>query len=169
MEEVSLARDETLDSVLDRYGNMILRLAFSCLKNKADAEDVLQDVFLKIIEKNPVFENEEHRKHWMIRVTINLCRNRLRSPWRRHRDLEEATLCAEETSWQEGNEVLEAVMALPPKYREVIHLFYYEDYSIAQISALLKKKEPTIRSLLFRGRGMLRESLKGAVNLEEDL
>ena len=78
-------------------------------------------------------------------------------------------LPADDGSWQDGSEVLEAVMALPAKYREVIHLFYYEDYSIAQISALLKKKEATIRSLLFRGRGMLRETLKGAVELEEDL
>jgi RNA polymerase sigma factor (sigma-70 family) len=169
MEKASMVGSEPLDIILDRYGNMVLRLAFSCLKNRADAEDVLQDVFLKLIEKQPAFESEDHRRHWIVRVTINLCRNRLRSPWRRHQELTEMNLPADDGSWQDGSEVLEAVMALPAKYREVIHLFYYEDYSIAQISALLKKKEATIRSLLFRGRGMLRETLKGAVELEEDL
>lgn len=184
MDKASMTGSESLDVILDRYGNMVLRLAFSCLKNRADAEDVLQDVFLKLLEKKPVFESEDHRRHWIVRVTINLCRNRLRSPWRRHQELTEVnlteasltgtgltggTLSADDGSWQEGSEVLEAVMALPAKYREVIHLFYYEDYSIAQISSLLKKKEATIRSLLFRGRGILRETLKGAVEFEEDL
>ena len=169
MEPASLARDETLDTLLDRYGGMILRLAFSCLKNQADAEDVLQDVFLKLIERRPSFESEEHRKAWLIRVTINLCRNRLRSPWNWHRDLEEVTLSAEEPDWQEGSEVLDAVLALPEKYREVIHLFYYEDCSVAEIARLLHKKEPTVRSLLFRARAILKKTLKGAVDLEEEL
>lgn len=167
MGQVSFARDERLAETLDLYGNMILRIAFSCLKNMTDAEDVLQDVFLKLIEKQPVFESDEHEKAWLIRVTINLCRNRLRSPWRYHRDLEDVSLTAPEPDWQEGSEVMEAVLALPEKYREVIHLFYYEDCSIAQIAGLLKKKEATVRSLLFRARAMLKKSLKGGVELEE--
>ena len=94
MNQVSLARDETADVLLDRYGNMILRLAYSCMKNIPDAEDVLQDVLVKILEKAPVFESEEHRKAWLIRVTVNICRSRLRSPWRRHKELEETDAAA---------------------------------------------------------------------------
>ena len=169
MGQVSLARDETAAVLLDRYGDMILRLAFSCMKNMPDAEDVLQDVFLKLLEKTPVFESDEHRKAWLIRVTVNICRSRLRSPWRRHKELEEADASVEENRWLEGNEVLEAVMALPEKYREVIHLFYYEDYSVGQIAVLLGKKEATVRSLMFRARTILKDKLKGAVDLEESV
>lgn len=169
MGQVSLARDETADVLLDRYGDMILRLAFSCMKNLPDAEDVLQDVFLKILEKNPAFESEEHRKAWLIRVTVNICRSRLRSPWRRHKELEEADAFLEEADWLEGNEVLDAVMALPEKYREVIHLYYYEDYSVGQIASLLGRKEATVRSLMFRARAILKNTLKGAVDLEESI
>ena len=169
MNQVSLARDETADVLLDRYGNMILRLAFSCMKNIPDAEDVLQDVLVKILEKAPVFESEEHRKAWLIRVTVNICRSRLRSPWRRHKELEETDAAAAEENWLEGNIVLDAVMALPDKYREVIHLFYYEDYSVGQIAALLGKKESTVRSLMFRARAILKEKLKGAVDLEDSI
>lgn len=169
MGQVSLARDETADVLLDRYGDMILRLAFSCMKNLPDAEDVLQDVFLKILEKNPAFESEEHRKAWLIRVTVNICRSRLRSPWRRHKELEEADAFLEEADWLEANEVLDAVMALPEKYREVIHLYYYEDYSVGQIASLLGRKEATVRSLMFRARAILKNTLKGAVDLEESI
>lgn len=79
MNGVSLCANETLEATLDQYGDMILRLAFSCLKNREDAEDVLQDVFVKLIEHHPRFESDEHEKAWLIRVTINICRNRLRS------------------------------------------------------------------------------------------
>lgn len=170
MGQVSLARDETAAVLLDRYGDMILRLAFSCMKNLPDAEDVLQDVLLKVLEKEPEFESDEHQKAWLIRVTVNICRSQLRSPWRRHKELEETdAFFAEESGWLEGNEVLEAVMALPEKYREVIHLFYYEDYSVGQIAALLGKKEATVRSLMFRARTILKDKLKGTVDLEESV
>ena len=110
---------------------------------------------VKLLEKTPVFESDEHRKAWLIRVTVNICRSRLRSPWRRHKELEETDAAAAEENWLEGNIVLDAVMALPDKYREVIHLFYYEDYSVGQIAALLCKKETTVRSLMFRARAIL--------------
>ena len=104
-------------------------------------------------------------------MTINVCRNRLRSPWRRHRELDETlSETAADSQWdsilQEESGVMAAVLALPEKYREVIHLFYYEDYSIAQISRILHKKESTIRSLLFRARNILSETLKEGLELD---
>ena len=155
MSGVSLRANETLEATLDAYGNMILRLAYSCLKSRDDAEDVLQDVMVKLLELNPRFENGEHEKAWLIRVTINLCRNRLRSG---------------QPGWDaalgEKNAVMEAVMSLPEKYREVIHLFYYEDYSVAQIGRILKKNESTVRSLLYRARKMLKEYMKEGWELD---
>ena len=164
MSGVSLRANETLEATLDVYGNMILRLAYSCLKSRDDAEDVLQDVMVKLLELNPKFESSEHEKAWLIRVTINLCRNRLRSPWRRHRELDEAVSVSGQPGWDaalgEKNAVMEAVMSLPEKYREVIHLFYYEDYSVAQIGQILKKNESTVRSLLYRARKQLKDLMK---------
>ncbi len=170
MSGVSLRANETLEATLDAYGNMILRLAYSCLKSRDDAEDVLQDVMVKLLELNPRFENGEHEKAWLIRVTINLCRNRLRSPWRRHRELDEAVSVSGQPGWDaalgEKNAVMEAVMSLPEKYREVIHLFYYEDYSVAQIGRILKKNESTVRSLLYRARKMLKEYMREGWELD---
>lgn len=164
MSGVSLRANETLEATLDVYGNMILRLAYSCLKSRDDAEDVLQDVMVKLLELNPKFESGEHEKAWLIRVTINLCRNRLRSPWRRHRELDESISTGLGAEWDKGlgeqSAVLEAVMSLPEKYREVIHLFYYEDYSVAQIGQILKKNESTVRSLLYRARKQLKDLMK---------
>ena len=171
MSGVSLRANETLEATLDQYGDMIVRLAFSCLKSREDAEDVLQDVMLKMLEVRPEFESGEHEKAWLIRVTINVCRNRLRSPWRKHRQLDEAlSEDAAGSQWdsilQEESGVMAAVLELPEKYREVIHLFYYEDYSITQISRILHKKESTIRSLLYRARNMLKETLKEGLELD---
>ena len=170
MSGVSLRANETLEATLDAYDNMILRLAYSCLKSRDDAEDVLQDVMVKLLELHPQFENGEHEKAWLIRVTINLCRNRLRSPWRRHRELDEAASAAGQPEWDaamgEKNAVMEAVMSLPEKYREVIHLFYYEDYNVAQIGRILKKNESTVRSLLYRARKMLKETMKEGWELD---
>ena len=170
MSGVSLRANETLESTLNQYGDMILRLAYSSLKSRDDAEDVLQDVMIRLLENDPDFESDEHRKAWLIRVTINLCRNRLRSPWRRMNELdearsEEAVDQAWEPAMQEESGVLTAVMALPQKYREVIHLFYYEDQSIIQIAQILHKKESTIRSLLHRARNLLKETLKEGYEL----
>lgn len=170
MSGVSLRANETLEATLDVYGNMILRLAYSCLKSRDDAEDVLQDVMVKLLELDPKFESSEHQKAWLIRVTINLCRNRLRSPWRRHRELDESISAGLGAEWDKGlgeqSAVLEAVMSLPEKYREVIHLFYYEDYSVAQIGRILKKNESTVRSLLYRARKQLKDLMKEGWELD---
>ena len=157
------------ETVIRQYADTVYRLAWAYAQSTADAEDIFQEIFLRYVRFTPQFESEEHRKAWLIRVTVNICRSRLRSPWRRHKELEETDAAAAEENWLEGNIVLDAVMALPDKYREVIHLFYYEDYSVGQIAALLGKKETTVRSLMFRARAILKEKLKGAVDLEDSI
>ena len=160
---LSCRTDVTL--ALELYGNAILRTAYSYLHSRADAEDVVQDTLIQLMKTDPAFESPAHEKAWLLRVAINLCKNRLRSPWRsRTQELTEEYPCddlSEELSF-----VWDAVRDLPEKYREVVHLFYQEGYSTAEIAALLKKNESTVRSLLHRARALLKETLKEAYDFE---
>ncbi|HOB87186.1 MAG TPA: RNA polymerase sigma factor [Bacillota bacterium] len=151
--------ENAVESFVCRHENSLYRTALAILGSKAEAEDVVQEVFLKYIEKGPSFQSPEHEKAWLIRVAINLCKNRLRSSWWRKTVPLLESYPADPEGRQDG--VVEAVMALPPKYRTVIHLFYYEDYSTAQISALTGQKESTVRSLLTRARQKIKVLLKG--------
>jgi RNA polymerase sigma-70 factor (ECF subfamily) len=123
----------------------------------SDAEDIVQEVFLRTYEKAPEFESEEHEKAWLIRVTVNLCNSQLRSPWYKRRwPLLESYPATE----PEQHELLEQIMTLPSKYRTVIHLFYYEGYSIKDISGVTGQKESTVRCHLTRARQKLKSILK---------
>jgi RNA polymerase sigma-70 factor (ECF subfamily) len=151
--------DDFAEAVLRDYSDMVYRLALSQLKHKADAEDVFQEVFLRLIKPGKPFENEEHLKAWLIRVTINRCNKLRTTAWfRRTVALENDSLSE---TILERSEVYDAVLELPPKYRTVIHLFYYEDMSIADIGKALDMKTSTVTSQLSRARNMLRKKLKG--------
>lgn len=159
----SLHTDEFISRDLEIYGDMILRLGYSYMENIHDSEDILQDVLLKLIKQNNVFQDEEHKKAWIITITRNLCRNKLKSSWfKKRNELVDMPYYDNYTN----QDVLEVVMKLPLKYREVIHLFYYEDYSTLQIAKLINKKESTVRSLLHRARAMLKEVLKEEYDFE---
>ncbi|MFL0269197.1 sigma-70 family RNA polymerase sigma factor [Clostridium sp. WILCCON 0202] len=165
MPNVSMCTDEIVVHALKEYGNTILRLSYSYLHSISDAEDVLQDTLLNLIKSKPVFSSTEHEKAWLMRVAINLSKNKLKSAWLKTMEIPE-DLTAESIA-DEELEALEAVHNLPIKYREVIHLFYYEGYSTSEISSLLQKKESTVRSLLFRARGILKNKLKGEYDFYE--
>ena len=165
MTDVSLCKDETVAHALKLYGNTILRLSYSYLHNLSDAEDVLQDTLLSLMRNMPCFSSPEHEKAWLMRVAINLCKNKLKSSWFKTIAIPENFQA--EYITDEESEVLEAVHSLPVKYREVVHLFYYEGYSTFEISSLLQKKESTVRSLLHRSRDKLKKVLKGAYDFEE--
>lgn len=157
------ARDEVnrrAELLLDRYGNSILRLAYSYLHNLSDAEEVLQDTLLRYLQAAPRLESEAHEKAWLLRVAANLSKNRI--AYNRVRDADELrdTLAAEQR--EDLSFVWEAVKALPEKYRAVIHLFYCEGYSTAEIAVALGAREATVRSRLSRGRERLRAVLKEA-------
>ena len=141
---------------LRRHGDAILRLAFSYLHRRDEAEDVLQDTLLQYIQKAPPFSSEEHEKAWLLRVAANLSKNRL-SYWKRHPQEELSNLLPDESENPQLSAVWDCVKALPPKYRAVVHLYYYEQYSTVEIAGLLGKKESTVRSLLARGRALLRD------------
>lgn len=145
---------------MDRYADMVRRLCLIHVKNQADSEDVFQTVFVKYVLSSAVFENEEHEKAWFIRVTINACRDLLRSFFRsRTVPLEELIdLPAEES---DTKEVLGAVLELPEKYRDVVYLHYFEGYTALEIGQLTKKNVNTVYSLLTRSKKLLREKLGG--------
>lgn len=146
-----------MEQLVTRYENRLYRTALAILGNREDAEDVIQEVFIKVFQKAPLFASEEHEKAWLIRVTVNQCRSILRSPWRQIRT---ALLDSYPAASPEQRNVMEAVLELPWKYRIVIHLFYYEGYSVREISGLTGQKESTVRSQLTRAREMLRRIWK---------
>lgn len=150
--------------LLDAYGDSILRMAYSYLHNRSDAEDILQETLLRYLSAEPALESEAHEKAWLLRVAINLSKNKIES--NRYRDHEEMDdhFLAEEAP--ELAYVWEAVKALPRSCAEVIHLYYQEGYSCAEIAGLLKRSESTVRSLLSRGREKLREILKEDYDFE---
>jgi RNA polymerase sigma-70 factor (ECF subfamily) len=134
------------------------------LRNRADAEDAVQEVFLRLYRTDTRFNEEEHVKAWLLKVTANYCRSLLKSPWHK-RVLPTDTIVAEIHDEDEQNVVRE-VLALPAKYRDAIYLFYYEGYSTAEISRLLNEKEPTVRTRLGRGRALLKTQLAGGFDDE---
>lgn len=150
-------RPEDFEVFVTKHENRLYRTALAITGNVSDAEDVVQEAFLCAYEKAPEFESEEHEKAWLIRVTVNLCNSCLRSPWRKRT---EPLLDSYPAMDLKQHELLERILALPPKYRTVIHLFYYEGYSIKDISGLTGQKEATIRSHLTRARQKLKSVLK---------
>ena len=145
--------------IVQKYQKQLLVIAFNVCRSRDDAEDAVQEVFLKLYEKQPRFHSEEHLRSWLIRVTINRCRDLLRSPARRQLPLQEADgllTGPDETALA----VSEAVLSLPESYREVVILYYYADYTTAQIAKLLHRRTGTVQVQLSRARGLLKERLQ---------
>ena len=141
------------------YGNMVFKIAMVNLGNKADAEETLQEAFYKLLYKAPEFNDDEHEKAWLIKITVNLCRDILRSVWhRRVVKLEDIDKYYNDPT---DSGVMKEIVKLPTKYKTVIYLYYFEDYSVKQISEILKTKESAIKMRLLRGRQLLKIELKG--------
>ncbi len=150
--------------VIEQYSDMIRRICLLHLKNQTDTEDVFQEVFLKYVLSSQPFESAEHEKAWFIRVTLNTCKDFLKSLFR-HPTVPFDVLSEEAARVEPENlEVLEAVLCLPQKYKTALYLHYFEGYTAKEIGMLLNKKENTIYSLLSRGRELLRRELGGNSN-----
>ena len=145
---------------MDTYGNMILRYAYAYMHSLSDAEEVLQDTLIQFLWTAPAFESPAQEKAWLLRVTANLSKNRLGYNRRRQTDELNDELIGEER--EDLSFVWEAVKSLPSGQREAIHLFYYEGYSVREISDLTGLREPTIKTQLSRGRALLKDILEGA-------
>lgn len=146
-----------IDAVLRQYSDTVYKIALSQVKNKNDADDVFQEVFLRLVKNSKPISSSEHMKAWLIRVTINCCKKHFKRWSSKTAELLEDIPYVT----PEEHDIYYAVLELPPKYRSVIHLFYYEDLSIKQISDILNLKETTVKSQLSRGRDKLKEKLKG--------
>lgn len=156
-----MRNEREVNRVVERYSDTVRRLCMIYLKNDADTEDIFQTVFLKYVLSSVVFENDEHEKAWIIRVTINACKDLLKSFFHsRTVSLEEIPEQPAELT-PDHREVLEAVLSLPQKYRDVVYLHYYEDYSAPEISRILGRNVNTVYTLLTRSRQLLREKLTG--------
>ena len=145
-----------------QYTDTVYRVALHNTVNYSDAEDVTQEVFIKLLETNKAFRDSEHLKAWLIRVTINLCRDKMKKMSRE--TLVEAVVC--NNSGEVGNDILNAVKALPENYRNTIYLHYYEGYTVKEIGRILDAKENTVLSWLSRGREVLRKELDGGFDDE---
>ncbi len=150
-----------VNRVIEEYADTVKRVCFLYLKNHTDTEDIFQKVFLKYALSSAVFENPEHEKAWFIRVSINECKDLLKSFFKRRTVPLEAALEQMHNDNNEHLEVMEAVLKLPPKYRNVIYLHYYEGYSAPQIGEILSKNVNTVYTLLTRARDLLRKELGG--------
>lgn len=159
--------EEAFSQAARDYGDTIYRIAYHALKNRADAEDVMQTVLLRLFESGKEFDSEEHLKHWLLRVAVNESRKALRSFWRRNAvPLEE---------WRDGPvledpdraDLFRAVMGLEAKYRLSIYLFYYEGCTVAETAAALRAKPSTVQTWLLRARARLRKELAVGDGKEE--
>ena len=148
------------ESVIREHGPMVWRLALANLRSAADAEDVFQDVFMRYVQHADELTSDEHRKAWLIRVTINRCRS-LQRQWlrRKHMPLTEEPAVAFESP--EESAVDEAMERLPQKYRTVIHLHYYEGYTTDDIARITQQRPSAVRTQLTRARRLLGGLLKG--------
>lgn len=147
-------------AAVDKYKDLVYRTALTVTGCHEDAEDILQEVFLRYFQMRPAFETEEHEKAWLVRVTINAGKNLRRSAWIRRRSDVDITTIAEEAA-PEDSGVLQAVLSLPEKYRVAIYLHYYEGYSVAEIAALTGRSPSAVGQHLTRGRQKLRKLLGG--------
>ncbi len=151
------------EDLITKYSATVFRCAYSYVNNRSDAEDIMQEVFLKYLVKKPIFNNETHEEAWFLRVTINMCKSYLRSSWLKKRDIMtdnmENDICIERDP-----DLWELVRQLPEKYRVVVVLHFVEGYTIKEISRILKKNRSTIGTWLERGKKKLRKAMEEGEN-----
>ena len=165
---MSSYKREEMEKIITEYGDMVYRMAYIQVKNRDIADDIYQEVWMKLIRQKNYIEPGEHLKAWLLRMTINCCKDYWKSAWVQKivGSVEAENEAGLELSQENEDErgITECVQRLPQKYRTVIHLYYYEDYSQKEIANMLGMKENTVASLLKRGRERLKKMLeKGEV------
>ena len=149
--------------LVERYQQNMFAAALSACKDPQDAEDAVQEALLAYHTSGKEFESEEHIRAWLLRVAINKAKNMRMSFWKKHKVSLEDYMESISFETEQESGLFEAVMDLPEKYRVVLHLFYYEDYSIREIGKILRRTENTVKSQLSRGRALLKESFRGGM------
>ena len=153
--------EKEVNRAIELYSDMVRRLCLIHLKNDADTEDIFQTVFLKYALSSAAFESDEHEKAWLIITASNLCKDTLKKWWRKNENIDDYTSLPQERT-ETGNDVLDAILALPQDYKDVVYLYYYEGYTTAEIAAHQNCPESTVRSRLSRARKQLMTMLGGA-------
>lgn len=162
MLDVASNPSDAVEQALNRFGNDILRLAYSYMKSRDDAEDIVQEVLIRFMQSAKQFRDEQHVKAWLLLVAANLCKDKLKTSQRKKEvAMPEGYEVAVSEVQEEDSNIGQMVSSLPDKYRIVIHLYYYEEYTTKEIAEILQKKEATVRSLLKRGREKLEKMMKG--------
>ena len=159
--------DKEFIDIFNNYKNDIYRLVYSYTKNTYDADDITQNVFIKLYNNFNQFKDEVHIKKWLITVAINESKNLFLSAWKKKIYPMTKSIENSLATNLENDEVLDTVLSLPKKYRIVIHLYYYEGYKVGEIANILKEKETTIQTRLSRAREKLKEILKGGIEYEK--
>lgn len=155
MPPISAQSADAVESILQKYGNLLFRICLVMLKDPDDAEDAVQDTLLQYLQKAPVFDSSEHEKAWLIRVASNKCRDHLRFFFHhRHCPLSEVQA---QVSNPEDSAILEALMTIPEKFRIVMVLYYVEEYRIAEIADIIHKSDSAVKMRLQKGRRLLEE------------
>lgn len=165
MSKALLRTDKEIALLYSRHVKTVYRVCYAYMKNPEDTEDAVQDTFFRLIKAGVPFESEEHEKAWLIRVATNICKNSLRLKFRKHENLQDYENL-QGVREIETDDVLEAVMSLPDRYKTPVYLYYYEGYSTPEIAQLLGKPQSTIRNYLHEARGVLKEKLGGDFNEE---
>lgn len=147
------------ETIVRQYQKQLLVVAFHYCQNRQDAEDVVQEVFVRLYTLDKRFDSDEHLRNWLIRTTINRSKDLMRSAWRRSVPLENVSALLSDT-YDADSDVANAVMSLPQKYREVVLLYYYADYSCTEIASMLHRRTTTVQTQLQRARSLLRQELK---------
>lgn len=147
----------TIEELVEKYSNMIMQIAYQNIFNKSDAEDITQEVFIKLLKNIYKIDSEEHLKAWIIRVTINLSKDYNKSFWNRN-----TTALEEDLKFfdEESQDVFKELQKLKPKYRNIIYLYYYQGYKINEISNILSMNPNTVSSMLTRARKQLKDILE---------
>ena len=151
-----LTDDDLFESVYKRNVDTVYKVCYIFLKNKSDAEDLTQNTFIKYLKYNPEFSNLKHEKAWFIVTTSNVCKNHLKSWWKKTTVLSHEI---EETYFDKDNDILEIILTLPVKYKDLIYMYYYEGYTTKEISEMTNTNESTIRTNLSKARVLLKEKI----------
>ena len=158
--------EEEANRAIRLYADTVRRICMVHLKNYSDTEDIFQTVFLKYVLHPEPFESKEHEKAWIIRVTVNACKDLLKNVFRSRTVPLETLVEMPQAQELRHRELLEAVLSLPLKYKDVVYLYYYEGYSAEEISRILKKNVNTVYTLLTRARKILKKELEGVTDIE---
>ena len=158
-----MQKETYIKEIIDNYSDMVYKVALTRCGTVENAEDVFQNVFMKLSEKMPKFKSEEHKKAWLIRVTINFSKNMNTSAWNKRVVTLDENI---EFETKEESDVYSVVCELPQNYRTVIYLFYYEDYKVEEIAKLMSTTSGTIKTWLYRARDILKTKLEGGFENE---